>query len=168
MYSVNIFSGQIKRLSDGALVPSDDRDLLRQDYEAWLTAGGTPIEVDEPPPLPKLKADRRKVLADIRWNKSQTLTYDGVAAPADGAMSALTAVVVAVQAGLIPANAAITWKLADNEFRDWSAQDLLAYGAAVQAHIQECFVREAAFCALIDAATDEEALDAIDLMEGWF
>ena len=124
-------------------------------------------------PLPQevtldfLKVSARAKLADLRWNKSQTLTYDGVVAPADGAMAALTGVVVAVQAGLIQPDATITWKLADNEFRDWSAQDLLAYGAAVQAHIQACFVREAAFCALIDAAADEEALDAIDFQEGW-
>ena len=129
------------------------------------------VEIREYPapvtPLSEIKADRRKVLADIRWRKSQTLTYDGVVAPADSAMSALTAVVVATQAGLIPSGSSITWKLADNEFRDWSIQQLLAYGAAVQGHIQQCFVREAAFTALIDAATDEEALDAIDLEEGW-
>ena len=127
--------------------------------------------VDLPPdpviPLPEIKAERRKVLADIRWRKSQTLTYDGVRAAGDGAMSALTAVVGAAQAGLIPTGSSITWKLADNEFRDWSVQDLLSYGAAVQTHIQQCFVREAAFTALIEAATDEEALDAIDLKEGW-
>ena len=114
-----------------------------------------------------LKDYARNRLADLRWNKSQTLTYDGVVAPADGAMAALTGVVVAVRAGLIQPDATITWKLADNEFRDWSAQELLAYGAAVQAHIQACFVREAAFTALIDAATDEEALEAIDFEEGW-
>jgi hypothetical protein len=50
MYSVNIYSGQIKRFSDGVVIPADDRDLLWQDYAAWLTAGGTPLEVDEPPP----------------------------------------------------------------------------------------------------------------------
>lgn len=114
-----------------------------------------------------LKDYARNRLADIRWNKSQTLIYDGAKAPADGAIGALTGVVVAVRAGLIQPDATITWKLADNEFRDWSAQDLLAYGAAVQAHIQECFRREAAFCALIDAAQDQEALDAIDFTEGW-
>lgn len=129
------------------------------------------IEIREYPapvtPLSEIKADRRKVLADIRWRKSQTLTYDGVQAAGDGAMSALTAVVVAAQAGLIPANSTVKWKLGDNEFRDWSILELLAYGAAVQSHIQQCFVREAAFVALIDAATDEEALDAIDLEDGW-
>jgi hypothetical protein len=129
------------------------------------------IEIREYPApvalLSEIKAERRKALADIRWRKSQMLTYDGIVAPADSAMSALTAVVVATQAGLIASGSSITWKLADNEFRDWSIQQLLAYGAAVQAHIQQCFVRESAFTALIDAATDEEALDAIDLEEGW-
>ena len=129
------------------------------------------VEIREYPapvtPLSEIKAERRKALADIRWRKSQTLTYDGVVAPADSAMSALTAVVVATQAGLIPSGSSITWKLADNEFRDWSIQQLLAYGAAVQTHIQNCFVQEAALCALIDTADTQEILEAIDFSEGW-
>lgn len=56
MYSVNIYSGQIKRVSDGANIPADDRDLLWQEYAVWLRAGGTPTEVDEPLP-PEVPAE---------------------------------------------------------------------------------------------------------------
>lgn len=117
--------------------------------------------------LLSLKSEARSRVSAIRWESTQSFTYDGILAPANSAMAALTGAFVSYDKGLIAIDAVIEWKLADNEFRNWGLDELLAYGAAVQAHIQECFRREAAFCALIDAAQDQEALDAIDFTEGW-
>jgi hypothetical protein len=44
---------------------------------------------------------------------------------------------------------------------------LVAIGDAVEAHVQDCFLREREICALIAAAADAAALAAIDIESGW-
>ena len=114
-----------------------------------------------------LKEEYLKNLADLRWNKSQKFIYEGLVVPADGAMSALTAVVVAFSAGLMPSGYQVTWKLTGGEFRSWGLPQIVQYGVAVQTHVQTCFVVESSYVQQIEAATSAEELFAIDINVGW-
>lgn len=108
-------------------------------------------------------ADRLQALADLRWQKSLTFTYDGVpSAPADSALSAVTGFVVAAQ--IVAPTGPTTWKLAAGEFRSWTFEQVVAYGIAIRGHIQSCFDREEALTALIVAAEDPAS---IDITTGW-
>ena len=117
----------------------------------------------EPEPVVETAADRLQALADLRWQKSLTFTYDGVPnAPADSALSAVTGFVVAAQ--IVAPTGPTTWKLAAGEFRSWTFEQVVAYGIAIRGHIQACFDREEALTALIVAAADPAS---IDISTGW-
>lgn len=117
----------------------------------------------EPEPVVETLADRLQALADYRWQKSLTFTYDGVPnAPADSALSAVTGFVVAAQ--IVTPTGPTTWKLAAGEFRSWTFEQVVAYGIAIRGHIQSCFDREEALTALIVAAEDPAS---IDITTGW-
>lgn len=102
-------------------------------------------------------------LAELRWEKSQTFAYDGVAGvPADSALAAVTGFVVAAQ--IAPPAGLTTWKLADGEFRAWGVEEVIAYGVAIRAHIQACFDREQVLTGVILAS---EAPESVDITTGW-
>jgi hypothetical protein len=104
-----------------------------------------------------------KALATLRWQKSQSFTYDGVtAAPADSALAAVTGFVVAAQ--IAPPDGATVWKLGQNEFRLWSFEQVVNYGIAIRTHIQACFDREEALTAQIVPAEDPAS---INITTGW-
>ena len=134
----------------------------------WVYDAATQTWSQPPPPptpLADLKAAKLAALGAQRWQATQTVTYDGVVTQADGAMAAVTAAVVLRQT--TGATDPITWKLADGELRSWGTPELVAFGAAVGAHIQACFDREAALTVQVQAALDAAALDAIDITAGW-
>lgn len=127
---------------------------------------GNIISIDESPDhFSESKSGLLAALANIRWQKTQTFTYDGVLTVADSAISPLTAKVVAMQ--MVDPNGTATWKLAAGEFRTWTLAQLVTYGTAINAHIQACFDNEAAISAQIEAATTLEELAAINLNAGW-
>ena len=43
----------VQRISDGAFIPSDQRNHDWRDYQAWLAKGNTPQAADTPPPPTK-------------------------------------------------------------------------------------------------------------------
>lgn len=152
---------RIRRNGDGVVFNHDERDPNYPAYLAWLQAGGTP-EIDA---FGTARAARLQALAARRWEATQRFTYDGVVTQADPAIAVITAAVVGRQAFNITAPQ--TWKLADGEFRQFDTPELLAFGGAVQAHIQACFDNEAALTAAIVAAETPEALAEINLEQGW-
>jgi hypothetical protein len=125
-------------------------------------AKGTAAVLLVEPETPSVEG-RLAALAALRWQKSQTFTYDGVAAaPADSALAAVTGFVVAAQ--IAPPEGATVWKLGQNEFRLWTFEQVVAYGIAIRTHIQACFDREEALTALIVMA---EEPGSVDITSGW-
>lgn len=125
------------------------------------------------PPLADLKAAELAALADERWKRTQTFSYDGeVGVPADPALSVITSLAVADQiaqsAPGYDADALRTFKLKSPAvFRQWTIEQIVAYGLAIGVHLQACFDREKALAADIQAAADHAALDAIDITADW-
>lgn len=134
----------------------------------------TPVEGPPPEPEPPAEPEtleaartrRTAELAAVRWERTQTMDYDGVPdAYADSAIAVVTATVVAAQTMQQP-ELTLDWKLSAGEWREWGLPDLIAYGQAIHAHIQTCFSRERALLAQIAAAETVEAVNAI-AFDGW-
>lgn len=116
-------------------------------------------------PLDEARKTRLLDLAQIRWEKTQTMVYDGVTTPASPAISALTGAVVAIQSRVPPPT--VRWKLAPGEWREYDIAGLIALGTAMREHIQACFDREAELDALIQGAATSKEVMALDLTTGW-
>jgi len=128
------------------------------------------INIYEPVPLPSLpdlRAGKIKALADLRWQKTQTFTYDGENdVPADPAMGVITSIAVVEQ--MMSSNGAKrTFKLKAGVFRQWSVAEIIQYGMAIGAHVQACFNREAELYAKIMAAKSSEDLIKVDILANW-
>lgn len=98
------------------------------------------IKADDRTPEEK-QAPLLAALANRRWQATQRFTYDGVQTVADGAATALTGAIVAMQLPGGPDT--VLWKLADGDFREWDLAALVTFGQAVRAHVQACFDHEA-------------------------
>lgn len=61
----------------------------------------------------------------------------------------------------------IDWKTQSGAWASISAAAMTAIGVEVGRHVQACFSREKALAALILAASDHAALDAVDIEAGW-
>jgi len=61
----------------------------------------------------------------------------------------------------------LDWRLQDNSIVALDAMQMIAVGVAVGQHIAACQYCKNALDALIDAAEDVEALEAIDIEAGW-
>lgn len=97
--------------------------------------------------LAEKQAPLLAALANRRWQATQRFTYDGVQTVADGAATALTGAIVAMQLPGGPDT--VLWKLADGDFREWDLAALVTFGQAVHAHVQACFDHEAALAGQI-------------------
>lgn len=118
----------------------------------------------EVPPSPTTAADRLAALADLRWQKSQAFTYDGVLTQADPAIAVVNATLSMRDRRGVPPEAPQTWKLSQADFRQWNEAQIEAFGFAIADHIQACFDREAVLTAMILAATDPAS---VHINTGW-
>ncbi|PZR32300.1 DUF4376 domain-containing protein [Caulobacter segnis] len=124
----------------------------------WI-AGGWVLRVQPLDALGPVRSAALAQLADMRWQATEFFTYDGVAAWADSALSAVIGFVVGAQ--IAPPDGPVSWKLAQGEFRSWSLAQVTAYGIAIRTHIQACFDVEADLTAQILAAESEQDITEI-------
>ncbi|MCA0358738.1 MAG: DUF4376 domain-containing protein [Proteobacteria bacterium] len=132
------------------------------EWAAWQTA--------QVPTLAELKTSKLAALAALRWEKTlkMSYTFGGVTytdVPAETATVAVMGTIVGAQ--LLAPDEPFVWKLKDGVFLSWYVADVQAYGLAIRAHIQACFNREIELVTAINAASDQAALDAIDITAGW-
>ena len=117
-------------------------------------------------PIERARAGKLDALAALRWEKTQTMTYDGVVTPSsDVAVAYLTGAVVAIQTRVPPPT--VNWKLGPGEFRTWDLAALVAFGQAMRDHIQACFDNEQTLATAIAVAQTSAEVMAIDLTTGW-
>lgn len=72
-----------------------------------------------------------------------------------------------VKASADPGYTIAAWKFAPGVFAPLDAATIIAVANALEAHVQACFANEAAISAQIMAAATPEALEAIDIEQGW-
>lgn len=130
-----------------------------------FSAASEPLTIPDLRPLEEQKADRLAALADLRWRKTQTFVHGGVVMPADSAIPALTGAFIGLQ--MEGGEGTVNWKMGATTFATLDLAALTVLGLAIRAHIQACFDREAALVALLVAAPNAEALDAVDIETGW-
>lgn len=116
--------------------------------------------------LEQLKEEKRKLIADTRWEKTQYFTYDGEVTQASNSISALIGAIVSRQLyaqvnGAEPPDQ--VWKLNNTAFRTFNTAQLVQFGFEVQSYINKCFEYEETLSTLINNAQCEEDLDCIDL-----
>ncbi len=117
-------------------------------------------------PLEVVRAGKLRVLSGERGARCARFAYDGEPdAYADSAITAVTGAVFIAQ--LAPPDGPQVWKLSPMAVRQWETSDLIAYGAAIRAHIQTQFDHEALIMGLILDAETVAQLDAIDVSAGW-
>lgn len=136
-------------------------------HEAAVSA----LIASPPQPLARDKSEALAGLANTRWQRTQTFTFDGVTTAADGATTAITGAIVgareAMALGYMQPTDVSTWKLAPGVFVQLDFAGLVGLGFAIRAHIQACFDNEATLSAAIQAAATPEALGAVDISKGW-
>lgn len=182
-YGRDVQTGEIIHTYEGLLLWSEDeRNAVgvftieeSEEIPADCLVVSSSLEVDEgtvrrviecePIPLADLKSRALAALANARWQVCQTFTYDGVIAPADTALVAVTGYVVAAQ--IIAPDGPQTWKLASGEFRQWTVADVINYGVAIRGHIQSAFDLEGERAGLIEAAETAEELASVPVTTGW-
>ena len=120
--------------------------------------------------LGEAQSERRAHVAAARWRaETGGISVEGVPVPTDDRAKMLVAA-AASRADRNP-SATFNWKIveADGPFGELrigfipiDAAMVRAIRAAIEAHVQECFDREAALVGEIDSATTNEAVDAVD------
>lgn len=112
-----------------------------------------------------LMAEERRAklaaLAGVRWrHETAGIDFEGIPLHTDRQSRAELA--LAAQEG-----DGESWKAADGRWYDLDAERLQAASRAVRAHKRACFAHEEALATAIRAADSIEALDEIDLEDGW-
>lgn len=88
-----LVDGGVKRLSDGAIIPSDQRNEMYAEYLVWLAEGNTPLPY-EPPPVDAKEQAKAELcesdsdMARIAEDLLAALIGKGVLAEADLPQSA--------------------------------------------------------------------------------
>lgn len=135
---------------------------------------GTGQETVEPGPVLSV-AERKtemvesiKSIRDARIAGGTTVQGVGVFDSDDAARLNITGAVVMAQVA-IAANQpfSMSWKLADNSLTTLNAQAMVLVGVSVGTHVAACHANAQALAVSVQEAEDNDALDAIDLSEGW-
>jgi hypothetical protein len=116
--------------------------------------------------LDEAKAERLALLAERRWRAEiGGVVIGGVLLPTDETIQVkITGARLAAEAD--PAYT-VRWKVGPGAFVTFDAPTVIGLSNTIRAHIQACFDNEDAISALIDAATSNDAVDAVDVETGW-
>lgn len=143
------------------------RDAGWREYEAWLTAGGVPDPMPQPP-APSLelrRAERSALVNRVRDAQAAAgVTFDGKRFDSDPVSRAnLTGAVASIGGGGgLPSG--LQWRTADNQLVAMTPQKLSQLGRAVLDHVNACYVRSWELKDAIAASLDPES---IDITAGW-
>jgi hypothetical protein len=118
--------------------------------------------------LEECKALRLAALAALRWEKQQTMMFNGVEMPADvETMSLCTSAEAYARNADVDPDAPRNWKIGNGRWTTLSINEAIAYGIAIGTHIQACFDREKELTVLVQSSSTRTVLDAVDLTADW-
>lgn len=113
------------------------------------------------PTFEDLKVRKYREIAQARYNAEIAgVTFNGVLVKTDRETQAV--LTAACLQAYIDSGYSLNWKTGDGTFVSLPAEQIMAFGTAVRAHVQSCFDHEAELIPLIEAATTEAELDAIE------
>lgn len=129
-------------------------ELFRPDSDAvW---NGAKWEV----PFAILVERKKAEIATARYNAEIAgVTINGVSIKTDRETQAV--LTAACLQAYIDSGYSLNWKTGDGTFVSLPAEQIMAFGTAVRAHVQSCFDHEAELLPLIESAETEAELDSI-------
>ena len=167
-------------MSDEAMMEHNNlQQILKQtDYVALkLAEGADPLEYTEVLKLRQACRDKinewngedfvAPTFADLKVRKHReiaTARYNAEIAGVNGIRTDRESQAVLTAACLqayIDSGYSLNWKTGDGTFVSLPAEQIMAFGTAVRAHVQGCFDHEATLQAQAEAATTEAELNAI-------
>ena len=108
----------------------------------------------------KAKEAKKAEIATARYNAEIAgVTINGVSIKTDRETQAV--LTSACLQAYIDSGYSLNWKTGDGTFVSLPAEQIMAFGTAVRAHVQSCFDHEAELLPLIESATTEAELDLI-------
>jgi len=142
---------------------------IREEYN--IATGETTIHEYEPPvivvPFETLRELKLAALADKRWTvETGGILVGGASVRTDANSQAkITGAVSLFEND--PELVSIDWEAQPGVWVTLDAVTMKAIGIAVGRHVQGCFSRARTLSEAILAATDTQALEAVDINEGW-
>jgi hypothetical protein len=118
------------------------------------------------PTFEQLKAEKLNALADKRWEvETGGITFGSFKLATD--VTSQTKYIGAVVGAQIDPTSIVNWKMDDGTFVELNATEITEIAMIVRSHIQACFDKEAELRGLIEASTNKDDLDAIDINVDW-
>lgn len=146
--------------SDGASIPADPAN---SDFAAINLEDVAPFQRFAT--LDAAKSERLAELAHRRWLAEQAFNFNGSPlALDDGTQRRIAG---AIQYLSISNEPSVRWQVARGVFTTLSAAQLTGLGIAAGAHVQACFARVETLAAEIEAAPSIDAVEAVDIEQGW-
>ena len=109
----------------------------------------------------KAKEAKKSEIAQARYNAEIAgVTINGVLIKTDRETQAV--LTAACLQAYIDSGYSLNWKTGDGTFVSLPAEQIMAFGTAVRAHVQSCFDHEAELLPLLASAETEAELDAIE------
>lgn len=160
-----------KRLIDGSIQADFDGitmvvpDDMSNRHRAEMDRQGIPIAPIPSPTFEDIRAAKLAALAAKRWQiETGGITVGGSLIATDRDSQGL---IGNAYVGAIRHPTRIIKFKGVNGWVTLAAETMIAIGDAVFFHVQESFAREEALAAEIGAATDQAALNAIDINTNW-
>lgn len=144
------------------------RVFKADDYPAY--PGWTVIVEEQWPTLAMLKDDKKAAVTALKMSKQDGIVPTTIGAVQNDDRSKILingAFNMASMAKAAGQAFSVNWTLADNSVADLDADAMIGMALQVGGYIAAVQDRSNALRALIEAAADQAALDAIDLTAGW-